>query len=86
MPIWLEPSVRKTDKNRKTYFRSPAERLFLHEGKWYFQAREGDRGPYDTREMAELRLKRYIETLGFIDDYEPWKPVSSISRDSNGSA
>ena len=78
--------MRKTDKNNKTYFRSPAERLFLYEGKWYFRAREVDRGPYDTREMAELRLKRYVETLGFIDDYEPWKPAPRKCGVSNGPA
>lgn len=29
---------------------------------WYFQAREGNVGPYGTRQQAELMLKKFIET------------------------
>lgn len=29
---------------------------------WYFQAREGNVGPYKTRIQAELMLKKFIET------------------------
>jgi hypothetical protein len=29
---------------------------------WYFQAREGNVGPYETRNQAELMLKKFIET------------------------
>lgn len=29
---------------------------------WYFQAREGDIGPYESRKHAELMLKKFIET------------------------
>ena len=59
--------MRRSDKKEKLYFRSP-ERLFIYEGQWYFQAREGDRGPYDTREVAEQRLARFVETLGSVGE------------------
>jgi len=28
---------------------------------WYFQAREGDSGPYETRAEAQAMLKEYIQ-------------------------
>lgn len=28
---------------------------------WFFQAREGDSGPYETKQEAEIMLKEYIE-------------------------
>ena len=61
---------RRSDTTKNEYSRSP-ERLFRQEGQWYFQTREGDRGPHDTREGAELRLDRYVETMGFFED-KPW--------------
>ncbi len=29
---------------------------------WYFQAREGNVGPYETRKQAEFMLQKFIET------------------------
>ncbi len=29
---------------------------------WYFQSREGNVGPYPTKQQAELMLKQFIET------------------------
>ena len=29
---------------------------------WYFQAREGNVGPYETREQATFMLKKFIKT------------------------
>lgn len=49
---------RRTDQKDKTYFRS--ERLFCMNGQWYFCAREGDHGPYTSREKAERALKRFV--------------------------
>lgn len=29
---------------------------------WYFQAREGNVGPYHSRQQAEIKLKEFIQT------------------------
>ncbi len=71
----LKPPTRKTDSIDETYCRTP-DRIICREGKWYFQTRHGNRGPYDSREEAELCLERYIETMGFVEDNEPWLPQS----------
>ena len=65
----LKNSTRRgTDSNNKTYYRSP-ERLFLgHERQWYFQTREGDRGPFKRRELAILELERYADTMGYVEE------------------
>ena len=49
---------RKNDKADQPYFRS--DRLFFMNGKWYFASREGDMGPYVTREYAERMLARFL--------------------------
>ena len=64
----LNIPTRRTDSIRKTYCRTP-ERITCCERKWYFQTRQGNRGPYDTREEAELCLERYVETMDFFEDY-----------------
>jgi hypothetical protein len=49
---------RKDDKGDRTYFRS--DRIFFMNGKWYFSSREGEQGPFASREHAEKLLSRYI--------------------------
>ena len=55
-------------------FRS--DRFFHDNGKWYFQAREGNvEGPYHSRSEAETRLNEYIRIVssGF------YSPKSGLS-------
>jgi hypothetical protein len=49
---------RQDDKDDRTYFRS--DRIFYINGKWYFSSREGEIGPYATREEADRMLQRFI--------------------------
>ena len=42
------------------YFRS-SERVFLLNGAWYFSAREGDQGPFASRERTVAELNRYLK-------------------------
>ncbi len=50
--------MRRSDTTKKEYCRSG--RMFFQDGQWSFHTREGDSGPHDTREAAELRLERYF--------------------------
>ncbi|MEM7096837.1 MAG: DUF6316 family protein [Pseudomonadota bacterium] len=52
--------MRHDDTNEKSYFRS-SERLFRVNSDWYFAAREGDQGPFESQHRAEKELGRYIE-------------------------
>lgn len=58
-------TMRKTDDKSKKYARS-ADRLAHVGGDWYFQTREGARGPFETREAAKFELMSYIDTMKFI--------------------
>ena len=53
--------MRKEDpKNgKKSFFRS-RDRIFKLSEAWYFGAREGDQGPFRTRDRAILEVSRYV--------------------------
>lgn len=57
--------MRTTDTRPVSCFRS--DRFFLVAGQWYFTTREGeDFGPFGSREDAEKRLARYLDTQSII--------------------
>ena len=59
--------MRKDDAKQKTYFRTK-DRIFQVNGQWWFAAREGDRGPYPSRQAAADELAAYIlEKRGDIE-------------------
>ena len=49
----------------QTFYRT-GERLFCVDGAWCFLTREGEQGPYGSRERAESELSRYVETMCFL--------------------
>jgi len=53
--------MRKNDPAnlRKRFFRSN-DRFFQINGQWYFSAREGDIGPFRSREQARMEAMAYI--------------------------
>lgn len=53
--------MRRTDSPDRTrsYFRS-AERVFALNGQWFFGTREGEVGPFATREEALSEVARFV--------------------------
>ena len=51
--------MRKTDTSDTRRFRS-ADRVFRADDAWFVETREGDLGPYATREEAAMRLRQFI--------------------------
>ncbi len=52
--------MRKSDEQAKRrYFRSD-ERFFRVDSQWFFTTREGDEGPFATREQAQAQLRHYL--------------------------
>ncbi len=84
--------MRKSDRNQIrtiTNFRS-RDRFFRQNDQWYFQTREGARGPFENRVIAERELGRFIETLGFVEQNEKhlpsgrdWKNVTVVDMDAH---
>ena len=76
--------MRNSDKNKTIrYSRSP-DRFFRQNDQWYFQTREGARGPFTYREIAERELGRFI---ALREHYaKPFFPRNvNIARSSSGS-
>jgi hypothetical protein len=59
--------MRGEDTEQGTHFRS-GDRVFCQNGKWFFQTREDDHGPFSTREAAEADLQRYVDEMSFFDE------------------
>lgn len=54
--------MRKTDSiNQKRRFFRSNDRIFQANGQWYFAAREGDIGPFRTRDQARREAQAYIK-------------------------
>jgi hypothetical protein len=61
-------SVRKGD-GESAGFESSEDRIFRKDGVWFFDTREGPKGPYLSRSDAEKVLSNYAETMEYLDDH-----------------
>ena len=63
--------MRRTDSEHtnRRYFRTQ-ERVFSMNGQWYFTAREGDIGPFRTREVALKEVARYAREREDLDSFQ----------------
>ncbi len=59
--------MRKQDTDNSTHFRA-GDRVFCQNGKWFFQTREDDHGPFPSREEAEKELDRYTEEMTYFEE------------------
>lgn len=78
--------MRKDDPAKSTFFRS-SNRVFSQNGEWFYQTREGDQGPFATREAAAADLDRYVSQRAFFDaiPYETsGTPKSAPDIDTGG--
>ncbi len=66
--------MRKSDLDRTGLRHRSRARFRQQSGQWYFLTREGERGPFDSREAADLELQHYIDTMEFIEKNEPSLP------------
>ena len=57
--------MRESDDQETKHFRT-GSRFFCADGKWFYSTREGDEGPYDTREKAEAALREFIEAQALL--------------------
>jgi len=52
--------MRKSDKKKTVRYVRSRDRFFRQNDQWFFQTREGARGPFTYREIAEQELGRFI--------------------------
>jgi hypothetical protein len=67
--------MRKDDPAKSTFFRS-SNRVFSQNGEWFYQTREGDQGPFATREAAAADLERYVSQKASFDAI-PYEAIST---------
>lgn len=58
--------MRRGERAGQAVFRSK-DRVFLLGAQWYFQTREYDHGPFDTRQAAEHELERYVYEMQYCN-------------------
>lgn len=60
--------ARHTD-SKKGRFERREERLFRRGFDWYYHIRDGQRGPFPTREAASADLAEYLSTVRFLEEH-----------------
>ena len=73
--------MRGNDTEQGTHFRS-GDRVFCQNGKWFFQTREDDHGPFPTREAAAADLQRYVDEMNFFDEASATDSGEQTASDS----
>ena len=55
--------------SERRYFRSETRVLNLN-GSWYFATREGDQGPFFSRDLAETEALRYAHERSSLEHFQ----------------
>lgn len=63
--------MRRTDPENSTrrYFRAQ-DRVFTQNGQWFFTAREGEIGPFHSRETAIKEVTRYVQERSDLERFQ----------------
>ena len=69
--------MRKSDSEKKTHFRAEGRIIHL-DNNWYYLTREGERGPYNRKEDAELALDRFVNEASWIDEQRKAKLTTRL--------
>ena len=60
-------TMRHSDRQPGNFERRKA-RLFRDGFAWYYHIRDGQRGPFSSKEAAETDLEDYLSTLRFLEE------------------
>ena len=55
--------MRDSDTDPKVRPFRTRNRYFCQNGKWWFSTREGEEGPFNSREHAEQGMARYVDSV-----------------------
>jgi len=77
--------MRQSDANESTHFRS-GDRVYCMNGKWFYQTRESDHGPFPSREAASMDLARYVEEMKYFDGISPEEAKLTAKSQTDGYA
>ena len=54
------------EKSNVSHFRT-AHRFFCQDGQWWFSTREGEEGPFNSREHAENARDCYVDSIQMME-------------------
>ena len=75
------PCARDDEQAKQiSHFRS-SERFVRIDGAWWFSTREGDEGPFATREAARNGLRRYIASQEMAEKHR--KEMEAVKAKTN---
>lgn len=60
--------MRKSDETAKKHYFRAGDRYFRIEDKWFYTTREGDEGPFASREQAQAHLKMFVAMQELTED------------------
>ena len=69
------------EKTNVRHFRM-AHRYFCENGQWWFSTREGEEGPFPSREAAEAGMQRYVDSITAMKEYKK-KHDERFGKDSD---
>lgn len=69
--------MRSTDADQPRHFFRSQERLFCFNGQWYFATREGDCGPFPSKEIARSEVARYISDRAALRGFQASRKVAA---------
>jgi hypothetical protein len=67
--------MRSTDVDQYRHFFRSQERLFCFNGQWFFATREGDCGPFPTKDIARAEVTRYISERAALRSFQDSRKV-----------
>lgn len=75
--------MREQDKKSTVHHFRTSNRYFCQDGRWWFSTREGEEGPFDTRELAEEGMQRFV---GSVQLMEKFQATRQAKKDKNEKA
>ncbi len=73
--------MREEDEQSNVRHFRMAHRYFCENGQWWFSTREGEEGPYPSREAAETAMQRYVDSINAMKEYKK-KHAERFAKDS----
>lgn len=67
--------MRDTDTDSKVRPFRTRNRYFCQDGQWWFSTREGEEGPFVSREAAEHGMQRYVDSAAEMKKLQQDKVV-----------
>jgi hypothetical protein len=62
--------MRDTDENEKIRHFRMGHRFFNENGSWWYTTREGEEGPFKSREQAEAAMERYVASIKSMQEFK----------------